>query len=77
VTTQLIIEHFDVLKDILCRLVPCAALAMIDELAIQLLAGSWFSEHMGKGNANAIDLHDSKWNSVEAHSIPYSSNGSS
>ena len=35
VTTQPIVEHFDGLKDILCRLVPCAGLAMIDEVALQ------------------------------------------
>ena len=34
-TTQPIIEHFDVLKDLLCRLVPCAVLAMIDALSLQ------------------------------------------
>ena len=32
---QPIIEHFDVLKDVLCRLVPCAVLTMIDMLAVQ------------------------------------------
>ena len=34
-TTQPIVEDFDVLKDILCCLIPCAVLAMIDELALQ------------------------------------------
>lgn len=34
-TTQPIVEHFDGLKDILCRFVPCAGLAMIDEVALQ------------------------------------------
>ena len=29
------IEHFDVLKDTPCGLVPCAGLTMIDELAVQ------------------------------------------
>jgi hypothetical protein len=36
----------------------------------RLLAGSWFSGHMGKGNVDAIDSHESKWNSVEPDSIP-------
>ena len=35
VTPSPIVEHFDVLKDILCRLVPCAVLAMINELSLQ------------------------------------------
>jgi hypothetical protein len=35
VTTPPIVEHLDVLKDVLCRLVPCAVLAMIDELALE------------------------------------------
>ena len=33
VTTQPILEHFNVLKAVLCRLVPCAVLAMSDEFA--------------------------------------------
>ena len=35
VPTQPIIEHFHVLKDVLSRLVPCAVLALIDELSLQ------------------------------------------
>jgi len=35
VTTQSIIEHFNVLKDVLYRLVPCTVPAMIDEFALQ------------------------------------------
>ncbi len=34
-TTQPIIEHFDVLNDVLCRFVPCTVLTMSDELAFQ------------------------------------------
>ena len=34
-SAQPIIEHFDVFNDVLCCLVPCAVLAMIDELALQ------------------------------------------
>lgn len=37
----------------------------------RLLAGSWYSEHMGKGNVDAIDSHESKWNPVEPESIPH------
>jgi hypothetical protein len=36
----------------------------------RLLAGSWFSGHMGQGNVDAIDPHENKWNSVEPESIP-------
>lgn len=36
----------------------------------RLLAGTWFSGHMGQGNVDAIDAHESKWNSVEPESIP-------
>jgi hypothetical protein len=35
VTTQPIREHFDVLKDVLCRFGPCAVLTMLDQLAVQ------------------------------------------
>ena len=31
----------------------------------RLLAGSWYSEHMGKGRVDAIDSHESKWNPLE------------
>ena len=37
VTTQPIVEHFNVLKDIQCRLVPCVVLRMIHELALECL----------------------------------------
>jgi hypothetical protein len=36
----------------------------------RLLAGAWFSEHMGHGDVDAIDSDESKWNSVEPESIP-------
>ena len=35
VTTQPIIEHLDLLKDVLCRLFARAVLAMVDELALE------------------------------------------
>ena len=34
-TAQPIVEHFNVLKDVLCRLVPCAVLSMVHELALR------------------------------------------
>jgi surface-adhesin protein E len=36
----------------------------------RLLAGSWYSGHMGKGIVDAIDSRESKWNRVEPDSIP-------
>ncbi|MDE3218630.1 MAG: hypothetical protein KGO23_04555 [Nitrospirota bacterium] len=36
----------------------------------RLLAGSWFSGHMGQGNVDAIDSLEYEWNSVEPESIP-------
>ena len=34
-TAQPIIKHFNVLEDVLGRLVPCAVLARVDEFALQ------------------------------------------
>jgi hypothetical protein len=36
----------------------------------RLLAGLWYSEHMGKGKVDAIDSHESTWNPIEPESIP-------
>jgi surface-adhesin protein E len=36
----------------------------------RLLAGSWYSEHMGKGNVDALDSYENKWSSIKPESIP-------